>query len=159
MHLILAEPKIHFVFDDLPADRVDAYARIECERCDELLHASNNEQMQPWVETGKGNYCFTCFIMISERYGDNREFLGVLEKPIEDEYPRIPLSNTCDCCKRETPIHYDILLINESRVKRFLCEYCHGARACYDCKGDGIIEKDSQALGICICCGGRGWNL
>jgi len=39
-----------------------AYEQVNCKRCGELLHAANNECMQTWVETGKGDYRLICFI-------------------------------------------------------------------------------------------------
>lgn len=44
---------------------------LYCNRCGEMLHASNNECMQPWMETGKGNYCLYCFPFIINRYNDS----------------------------------------------------------------------------------------
>lgn len=58
----MKEPIIHsHITDGLPDNHKLAYSSLFCECCNENLHASNNECMQTWVETGKGNYCLACF--------------------------------------------------------------------------------------------------
>ncbi len=57
------EPLVHSQLTDcLPEDHPLAYQRIDCDSCGCLLHASNNENMQTWVELQHrtGNYCFKC---------------------------------------------------------------------------------------------------
>ncbi len=52
------EPKIHsHVEDGLPDNDPLAYKTVYCDgaQCGEMLHAANNECMQTWFETGKGN--------------------------------------------------------------------------------------------------------
>jgi hypothetical protein len=39
---------------------------VYCASCKAMLHASNNECMQTWVETGRGNFCVKCFAKISD---------------------------------------------------------------------------------------------
>lgn len=46
--------------DALPNAHPLAFEDVFCKRCGEMLHAGNNECMQAWVETGKGNYCVEC---------------------------------------------------------------------------------------------------
>lgn len=60
----LGEPKIHsHMTDELPGDHPRAYDCIMCdaEGCKNMLHASNNECMQTWIETDNGNFCTDCF--------------------------------------------------------------------------------------------------
>ena len=55
------EPRIHSHIDDLlPANHPLAHEDVRCDRCNRFLHASNNECMQTWVETGRGNFCWLC---------------------------------------------------------------------------------------------------
>jgi hypothetical protein len=63
----LREPLIHSgITDLLPDDHPLAYTSISCQQCGGLLHAFNNECMQTWVETGKGNFCLSCFVKLYE---------------------------------------------------------------------------------------------
>jgi hypothetical protein len=39
---------------------------VYCTSCKAMLHASNNECMQTWVETGRGDFCVKCFAKISD---------------------------------------------------------------------------------------------
>lgn len=56
------EPLIHsHITDVLPEEHPSAYRAVVCEKCDALVHASNNECMQTWAETGAGAYCLKCF--------------------------------------------------------------------------------------------------
>lgn len=55
------EPKIHFLNDDLLDDHEYAFETLYCKNCKEMIHAGNNELMQTWVQSHKGNYCLTCF--------------------------------------------------------------------------------------------------
>lgn len=58
----ISEPKIHsHITDVLPDDHRLARESIFCEKCGDMLHAFNNECMQTWVETGRGNFCLKCF--------------------------------------------------------------------------------------------------
>lgn len=71
----LQEPKIHWIEDKLPDYHPNAFGMLDCIQCDEMLHGCNNEFMQPWVETGKGNYCLSCFNAVVTLFdGDEREF-------------------------------------------------------------------------------------
>ena len=73
------EPRIHsHIEDSLPEDHPLAFEAVSCDgnivthpphgdfseptkrRCNELLHAANNECMRTWVETGIGNFCWSC---------------------------------------------------------------------------------------------------
>lgn len=69
---MLREPLIHTgITDVLPDDHPLAWKHVYCD-CGhgpvrgELLHASNNENMQPWVETGAGNFTLKCFADFAE---------------------------------------------------------------------------------------------
>jgi len=58
----MKEPIIHsHITDILDEDHPLADTTIYCDKCKEMLHASENECMQSWIETGKGNFCLTCF--------------------------------------------------------------------------------------------------
>lgn len=57
-----SEPIIHAGIEDcLPEGHPLAHETVRCEACDEQVHASNNETMQPWVEGGLGAFCLACF--------------------------------------------------------------------------------------------------
>lgn len=63
------EPLLHTgITDTLPDAHPLAWTAVGCDNvsCSELLHASNNENMRGWVETGRGNYCLRCFQIIEE---------------------------------------------------------------------------------------------
>jgi hypothetical protein len=56
------EPRLHSHIEDaLPGHHPLALTAVVCAICGDLLHASNNECMRTWVETGKGNFCIKCF--------------------------------------------------------------------------------------------------
>lgn len=58
------EPLIHsHITDVLPDDHPLAHETIFCGGCTEMLHASNNECMQTWVESGAGAHCLRCFTL------------------------------------------------------------------------------------------------
>jgi len=76
----MGEPKIHYVKDQLDATHPLAYKSLECTVCREAIHAFNNECMQPWVESGKGNYCLLCFtssLMRSLEQGEDETKWGI----------------------------------------------------------------------------------
>lgn len=60
------EPAIHsHATDELPSDHPRAFDHVSCLRCGELVHASNNETMQTWVELPAGHaFCLACFVII-----------------------------------------------------------------------------------------------
>jgi len=67
----MKEPKIHsHITDGLSENDNNAYKCVYCNICSEMLHCSNNECMQTWIETGEGNFCFKCFSK------ENREVLN-----------------------------------------------------------------------------------
>jgi len=58
----MEEPRIHsHITDALPDDHALAYEMVDCEKCGVMVHASNNECMQTWIETGRGAFCMRCF--------------------------------------------------------------------------------------------------
>ena len=60
-------PKLHsHIEDGLPNGHPLAYECVYCTMCGEMLHAGNNECMQTWVETGRGNFCIPCFAQIPD---------------------------------------------------------------------------------------------
>lgn len=74
MEGFMKEPIIHsHLSDELEEAHPRAYDAVFCDLCNEMLHASNNECMQTWVEWYDLNICFTCFI-------NNIEDLAVLEE-------------------------------------------------------------------------------
>ena len=71
----LRDPVLHTHIEDmLPDHHPLAFQQVRCDskvRCEQwqeraLLHAANNECMQTWVETGKGNFCLSCFLKLQE---------------------------------------------------------------------------------------------
>lgn len=63
--------------DKLPDDHPRAWDRITCDSCGEDLHAFNNECMQIWVETAKGNFCLLDYqreVMQPEYHCENYGF-------------------------------------------------------------------------------------
>lgn len=61
----LLEPRIHsYITDELPEEHPLAHKATYCIHCAAMLHASNNECMLTWVETGKGNHCLDCFVQM-----------------------------------------------------------------------------------------------
>jgi hypothetical protein len=57
------EPRIwSHITDVLPDDHPLAWTSVYCTACKDMVHASNNECMTTWVETGKGGYCLACFV-------------------------------------------------------------------------------------------------
>ena len=60
----MTDPVLHsHVSDELPPMHPLAFKALYCVECREMLHASNNECMQTWVETGNGHYCLYCFYL------------------------------------------------------------------------------------------------
>lgn len=63
----LLEPRIHsYITDELPNDHPLAHKSVDCDECNLTLHESTNECINPWAETGKGNYCLKCFSDIDQ---------------------------------------------------------------------------------------------
>jgi hypothetical protein len=61
-----AEPRLHsHITDCLPVDHPLATRRVYCDRCDTLLHVQTNSCMRTWIESGRGNYCMRCFIVVA----------------------------------------------------------------------------------------------
>ena len=59
------EPRIWSqITDTLPDGHSLAGRTLYCQRCEQMVHASNNENMQTWVETGHGPHCLMCFAVI-----------------------------------------------------------------------------------------------
>jgi hypothetical protein len=57
-----AEPQIHsFNTDVLPGEHSWAVKTVMCGRCNSMVHAFNNECMQPWVEFDGRALCMPCF--------------------------------------------------------------------------------------------------
>lgn len=70
------EPRIHGTLDELPGNHpfVLKSSSLYCENCNEMIWAFNNECMQTWVESGKGNFCITCFAILIVEYEDKMNF-------------------------------------------------------------------------------------
>lgn len=61
----MQDPKIHSHIEDvLPNEHPLSHKCVLCSTCGGMLHASNNECMQTWIETGNGNFCVRCFAKI-----------------------------------------------------------------------------------------------
>ena len=61
------DPKLHsHIEDGLPNEHPLTFKSVYCPICGEMLHAGNNECMQTWVETGRGNFCIPCFAQIPD---------------------------------------------------------------------------------------------
>ena len=59
------EPRLHsHISDQLPADHQLATRRLSCERCETILHVQTNQCLRTWVESGRGNYCLYCFVVV-----------------------------------------------------------------------------------------------
>ena len=60
----MSEPLFHsHLTDALPLEHPLATARVECDRCQALLHTQSNSCLRTWIETGAGNYCVRCFVL------------------------------------------------------------------------------------------------
>lgn len=58
----LMEPLIHsHITDMLPRNHPSADTDVYCDKCGVMIHAFNNECMQTWLETERGNFCTKCF--------------------------------------------------------------------------------------------------
>ena len=58
------EPIIHsHITDGLSKNHSLAYEEVFCKKCNQMLHAPNNECMCTWFETDLGNFCSKCFII------------------------------------------------------------------------------------------------
>ncbi len=56
------EPIIHsHLTNTLPENHPLRYKDVYCDKCGKMLHSKNNECMQTWLETEKGNFCTRCF--------------------------------------------------------------------------------------------------
>lgn len=54
------EPRFHSFDDCLPEDDSRAYDTLYCQDCRQIVHASNNETMRAWFDTGIGPVCLAC---------------------------------------------------------------------------------------------------
>ncbi len=83
---MLQEPLIHsHITDILPEWHPLAFGHVFCDKCKESLHASNNECMQTWIESGAGNHCMRCFYLLAD--GDAavlEDELGLKTPMLED---------------------------------------------------------------------------
>ncbi len=71
------EPLLHSnVADGLPADHPLAATRVFCDRCQTLLHLQSNSCMRTWLETGRGNFCLRCFIVVAGGFAPDETRLG-----------------------------------------------------------------------------------
>ena len=64
--VMIKEPILHTHITDMLDDaHPKAHKSIFCNLCKAHVHAFNNECMQSWFETGKGDFCFKCFIKLN----------------------------------------------------------------------------------------------
>jgi hypothetical protein len=69
------DPRLHsHVEDALPENHPSATTTVYCRGCGVMLHASNNECMQTWIESGKGNFCIKCFAALDDVEGLDDEY-------------------------------------------------------------------------------------
>ncbi len=68
------EPLIHWVMDRLPDGHPLESKVVYCISCAEMLKSSTDEYMIPWIESGKGNYCISCFDKESSESLNEMEF-------------------------------------------------------------------------------------
>lgn len=55
------EPLIHsHISDVLPDSHALAFEQVHCDRCEKLVHASNNECMSTWLEWNGEKVCIEC---------------------------------------------------------------------------------------------------
>ena len=70
------EPVIHsHISNKLTDNHSLRNVSVYCYKCGEMLHASNNECMQTWIETEFGNFCTNCFKLteVMENLRDNEK--------------------------------------------------------------------------------------
>jgi len=74
-----SEPLLHsHVTDALPPGHPLAYMRVYCDRCGTLVHMQTNGCMRTWIESGRGNHCVRCFIVVAGLLGaDDSRLAGV----------------------------------------------------------------------------------
>lgn len=70
--------KLHYWEDCLPDDDPRCNDSLKCYACQGLVHAFNNETMQPWLDTPKGPVCLDCLVAIWHKF--DFEF-DLLNKP------------------------------------------------------------------------------
>ena len=60
---MMEEPRVHsHITDGLFERHPLAHETVWCTGdCGKMLHAHNNECMQAWIETDRGNFCLACF--------------------------------------------------------------------------------------------------
>ena len=79
------EPIIHsHITDVLPEDHCLKNDCVSCDECGVMLHASNNECMQTWLETEVGNYCTKC-LKLEEVLDDNYILIKGFKKKKQKE--------------------------------------------------------------------------
>jgi hypothetical protein len=62
----LLEPQLHtHVLDGLPDTHPLAFRRVMCARCNTPIHLQSNGCMRTWVESGRGNFCLRCFVLVA----------------------------------------------------------------------------------------------
>lgn len=62
----LTEPQLHsHITNHLADSHLLAKRQVSCERCETILHLHSNNCMRTWVETGNGNYCLYCFVVVA----------------------------------------------------------------------------------------------
>jgi len=73
----MKEPLLHsHVADALPRDHPLARERVYCDRCNALLHMQTNSCMRTWIESGRGNHCVRCFIVVAGGLAPDETRLG-----------------------------------------------------------------------------------
>jgi hypothetical protein len=101
-----AEPRLHsHLTDGLPSEHPLAHARVHCDRCETVVHVQTNSCMRTWVESGRGNHCVRCFVVIAGGIApDESRLAGVdclsrqfaLDLPIAEDPTTLPRSSRSD---------------------------------------------------------------
>jgi hypothetical protein len=85
------EPRIWSgITDCLPDGHPLQWENLYCQTCQASVHVGN-ECMTDWVETGKGIYCFPCFVeavkvVTPARTVDGHVFKETVDYCLEDEW-------------------------------------------------------------------------
>lgn len=96
-----AEPLIHTHDTDLlPESHPLAYECVYCERCESMLHCSNNECMSTWVEWKQRYLCGKCFgqLLVEDpavHFSDFAERAKPASSPADTSAPRPQAPHSC----------------------------------------------------------------
>lgn len=70
----MKDPIIHSrISGELPDDHPLAFTEVTCPNCGQVLHEMTNYCVQTWVETGAGNFDFSCWIDLVADMGHGKQ--------------------------------------------------------------------------------------